>query len=356
MITEKSVYDSILSGNYLELILFTGNEVIDGFIWILIIAVIVISVIGLLAALSPAKTKREEKEVELYGSRFAYFVNQWTGLFLTCCLIVGIFVLTITAIHYCQEFIDYHFSGYSFYPLISAVCTFIVFCGVPALFVVPLFRTKFFARFRSMFGSDYNGVPSYTCCRKYVEDNKTKIGLFVRPAVSKYDITLANKYCVFDADLLTSSLYCMEYTVINKVNSEKTILKIFSNDVKQKQNLFFNVCKTFNYDTKADDIINIFEEIYRKRKTKTEHKNVKQIYLDVNSCSEAELTAIPGVTIAKAKHAVKVRNKMKFLTMNQFYKEIELDEEFIEQIPVKGNKIILNNLPEYQKLEMKKEE
>ena len=73
--------------------------------------------------------------------------------------------------------------------------------------------------------------------------------------------------------------------------------------------------------------------------------------------SEAELTALPGVTIAKAKHAIKVRQEQgKFLTMNKFYQAIDLDEEFIKQIPIKGNKIIYNQLPEFKALEMKRED
>ena len=42
--------------------------------------------------------------------------------------------------------------------------------------------------------------------------------------------------------------------------------------------------------------------------------------------------------------------------MKQFYQTINLKEEFIEQIPTKGNKIILCDLPEYQKQEIHKTE
>ena len=88
--------------------------------------------------------------------------------------------------------------------------------------------------------------------------------------------------------------------------------------------------------------------------TKIQKSNCpKKLYIDINQASEAELTALPGVTIAKAKHAIKTRNKYAFyLSVNQFYVSIELNEEFIEQIQTKGTKILLNELPEYKKLEM----
>ena len=45
-----------------------------------------------------------------------------------------------------------------------------------------------------------------------------------------------------------------------------------------------------------------------------------------------------------------------YLSVNQFYEAINLEETFVEQITSKGTKILLNNLPEYKALEMKRGE
>ena len=112
-----------------------------------------------------------------------------------------------------------------------------------------------------------------------------------------------------------------------------------------------------DYDWKAEGLIKFIKNDLKHTKyadITEKNKIVRDISLNINQASEAELTANPGVTIAKAKHAIKVRNQQRlFLTMNQFYKAIDLSEEFIEQIKVKGNKIILDELPEYKRLEMK---
>ena len=334
--------------------MFTGNEVIDYLIWFLIIAFVVIGVIGLYTAFSPS-TEEEKKEISSYGSKWTYFFNQTLGIFLYIGMIIGAFIITAAATIFSEKLLDRFFGAYSIYPLISFVGTMAVFFGFFVLFGLLFFKTKFFARYYGIFGSDDNGIPAYLRCRNYIEENRTKIGLFVRPSMNKYDITLANKYCAFKADLLTSTLYRMEYTLIDKVNGKKIILKILSYDIKKKQQLFFDVCKAFSYDTTAGDIFQIFNRLPAS-KEQTEQKDIKQLYLDINEASEAELTAIPGINISRAKHAVKVRKKqIKFLTANQFFKAIDLNEEYIEHVQVKGNKILLNNLPEYKMHEIKKE-
>ena len=159
---------------------------------------------------------------------------------------------------------------------------------------------------------------------------------------------LANKYVIFEYNIsdITTGITRLELTD----KAEKTVYKIriYAN---ARYELFTELCKNFNYETTAGDIIKELKGYV----TKDEDSSVvKNLHLDINQASEAELTAIPGVTIAKAKHVIKVRNKQKlFLTMNQFYKAIDLNEEFIEQIKFKGTKILLNELPEYKRIEMR---
>ena len=196
-------------------------------------------------------------------------------------------------------------------------------------------------------------------CKRYIEENKVKIGLFVRPSINKNEITLANKYCAVSFNI---SMGLSSIKIFDKINGQEKILRVnktFYDLLTSKNthdlltNLFFTVCEVFNYDIKAEEI----EEKCKGKhpflyKWEMKTKKQKNLTLDINQASEAELTALPGVTIAKAKRAIKMRNKYAFyLSMNQFYEAINLDEEFIEQIKTNGNKILLNELPEYKRLE-----
>ncbi len=184
---------------------------------------------------------------------------------------------------------------------------------------------------------------------KYVEDNKVSLGLFARPYSSMSNIVLANKYVVIEFNIL--SFVQKRYGKIEIKDKIKNLE--YNAEVLNKYKVFEKLCGIFNYDTTAQNLIKAFSN----------HKNIlkqplyKPLYLDINQASEAELTALPGVTIAKAKRAIKMRKKYAFyLSVNQFYEAINLEEQFIEQITSNGTKILLNNLPEYKALEMKQEE
>ena len=200
-------------------------------------------------------------------------------------------------------------------------------------------------------------------CKKYIEENKVKIGLFVRSSLNKHEISLANKYCVVSFNI---SRGLNNVKILDKVSGQEKIMRINKTfyDLLTSKNthdlltgLFFTVCANFDYDITAEEI----EEKCKGKhpflyKWKMKTKKYKNLSLDINQASEAELTALPGVTIAKAKHAVKMRKKYAFyISMNQFYEAINLEEEFIEQIQTNGNKVLLSELPEYKKLEMKRE-
>lgn len=197
--------------------------------------------------------------------------------------------------------------------------------------------------------------------RRYIEENRTRIGLFEKPSENRHFIIIANKYITITFNV-TSFMHGMGFiSVADKIICrEKHIGLSFArtNSVlpqsEQQYKFFTYICDNFNYETNADDFWALLEKEniqYYETKAEGKIKNTS----DVDQMSEAELTALPGVTIAKAKHAKKIqRERGLFLTMNKFYKAIDLEEEFIEQIPLKGNKIIYNQLPEFKMLEMKR--
>ncbi len=215
----------------------------------------------------------------------------------------------------------------------------------------------FFASLPSWIRMQHGAVQILKRCKAYIEENKVKIGLFVRPSINKNEITLANKYCAVSFNI---SMGLSSIKILDKTSGQKKTLKVNKTfyDLLTSKNtydllisLFYAVCEAFNYDVTAEEI----EEKCKGKQPflyKWKTKKYNKLSLDINQASEAELTALPGVTIAKAKRAIKMRNKYAFyLSMNQFYEAINLDEEFIEQIKTNGNKILLNELPEYKRLE-----
>ena len=200
-------------------------------------------------------------------------------------------------------------------------------------------------------------------CREYLEDNKVKLGLFIRPALNKKDITLANKYCsvklnvtkAFRELIITDKILCEEKHLSLKLSR----YAILTNDEKDTLYRFFiDAIKKFNYETKTQDILKLVsnKNNFLGIPCKIETVKTDKIFLNINRASEAEFTGIPGVTIAKAKHAAKIRKeKGFFLSVNEFYKAINLEEQFTEQISAKGNKIILNDLPDYKRLNITEE-
>lgn len=198
---------------------------------------------------------------------------------------------------------------------------------------------------------------------RYIEENAVRIERFKKPFGKKNEIILANKYLMITFDI-KSFMYGNGFIAVadKLICKEKYLGLSFArtNSVlsqgEQQYNFFKYICDNFDYETTAEDFWALLDKENIQYYEFKSEKKIKNIY-DVNQMSEAELTALPGVTIAKAKHAIKVRREQgKFLTMNKFYQAIDLEEEFIEQIPLKGNKIIYNQLPEFKALEMKRED
>ena len=194
--------------------------------------------------------------------------------------------------------------------------------------------------------------------QQYIEENKTSLGLFARPVYyNKSKIILANKYVAIEFNISNADYNLFLIDVIDKIEKIKYTLKVTSARTYKSYRSFKKILNSIiDYDTTTKDVFLTLKRANTEYEITKETEIKGNLLLDINQASEAELTALPGVTIAKAKHAIKVRNKLLFLTMNQFYEAINLDEEFIEQIQTKGKKILLNELPEYKRLQFNKDE
>ena len=226
----------------------------------------------------------------------------------------------------------------------------IIYSIFPLPIIITISKDIFLKIKILLIGSD----PRYF---EYIKSSKTSLGRFTRPVLSdRRKIILANKYTIIDFDIISFSEREGRVYITDKQNG--SVYEIYFSKQNKSQrmiSIFREICEIFDYEIVAKDVLKTIRNKNYKLNQKTKETRNKKLYLDINQASEAELTAIPGVTIAKAKRAIKMRKKYAFyLSVNQFYEAINLEEQFIEQITSKGTKILLNNLPEYKHLEMKR--
>lgn len=168
------------------------------------------------------------------------------------------------------------------------------------------------------------------------------------------NLTLSNKFC-------TLSIYRKDKRVI-------CLSKVFDTDGKKMMIIatdfspmdideyFDMMCELFSYGTKYDDVYNslrataiIKESVFASKPLEPEHteqrsktlepKVSKITYLppdnltDVNNCSEAELTALPGISIISAKKIIKYREtKRPFKSVEDFIEVMKIKPHFAKQL------------------------
>lgn len=193
----------------------------------------------------------------------------------------------------------------------------------------------------------------------YVKENIKRLSHFMTRFSPRREIRLSNKYilismniidfvnedCVIDiTDKIAGEQYAINFSVVNNKGRSNGDQCLF---------VFTSICELFNYETKTDDIMKFIEDNNIMIRDKFCPSKIKY-YIDINKASEAELTAIPGISVAKAKKAIKMRSeKGDFWNLNQFYEEMDLDDNLIYEISAKGNKIPYNELPKYNEIEFK---
>lgn len=189
----------------------------------------------------------------------------------------------------------------------------------------------------------------------FILENLYKIELFVRPSDKWDKITLANKILTLEIDIKSFMYNYCTLTIVDKINRKERTIEFHPQPryCENKFALFQKLCGEFNYETSAEDVRTALKLVgTSKYRVDIKHSAIiEELCLDINEASEAELTALPGVTIAKAKRAIKLRKeKTRFSSVKEFYKKINLDEKFLEQIDFDGNDVILNELPLYKQI------
>ena len=163
------------------------------------------------------------------------------------------------------------------------------------------------------------------------------------------DLKLTNKYC--HLRLLKDGV-----TIIGKekVHPYRRFDVVFSS-VHDYKDLWEMFCKSFSYNTRYDNLLEfchlfklrILEYEYSNKNTdiseaeekKVENKPIvlEQVEdfdkLDINNCSEVEMTALPGISIVMSKKAIKRRDEIHgFKTIDEFFSFLKLKPHIQEQL------------------------
>ena len=126
---------------------------------------------------------------------------------------------------------------------------------------------------------------------------------------------------------------------INLSLIDYTIFTVGDSPINQK---FDEICMYFDSKTSYFKIANDLKMHFKVKETKAKIEEKKyevdlgatnDNLLDINTASEKDITALPGVSIILAKKIIKYRNeKGGFESLDEFYKEMKIKPHFIEQL------------------------
>ncbi|MCM1004623.1 MAG: helix-hairpin-helix domain-containing protein [Candidatus Gastranaerophilales bacterium] len=212
--------------------------------------------------------------------------------------------------------------------IVHVLLNLLLYLGVPEHIVdflyniLPVFVLLFIFGVYSLISTILN--------RRIVKERKKRLKqlyIFLEPYdnIWKY-LKLKNKF-------VRVELKCL---LIN-LSDEKTLCKIKTSTNDNIQPCFDMICDNFNSKTTFNDLF----ELIKKSKFYTDIKYEISIKscdtsiekIDINNCSELELTSLPGINIALAKRIIKQRNVIKgFKNKVDFLEFLNIKPHLTEQI------------------------
>ena len=217
---------------------------------------------------------------------------------------------------------------------------------------------------RVVYGSGESSILSKYWRRRQLRMRRREALRYAKSFVSPYrslfgKLILSNKYCkiIFSTEKNVTKFFCMskEYNTKNELPffEARAVEKTVWNDE------FFNsLCFNFSYNTRLENIHNVFsnnkflldDANYDVSKPQIQSANtlkpnlqpdssndntVQQLLeqINVNSATEAELTALPGINIIMAKKIIKQRDhKGEFKSVNDFMSFLKVKPHFEKQL------------------------
>ena len=228
-------------------------------------------------------------------------------------------------------------------------------------------------------GSSYEQNP-FTFLTSFFERRNRRISAlnkavnYVKPYEKIFgNLVLSNKYCTFAINSDRKTITCMS-SVYNSFGKKMMLVaKDFSPmDVDE---YFDMICEVFSYNTKYEDIYNsltsvatIKDSVYSTKQVDTNIKNNEDVkkssdcevisinenipsvdndvvsldLVDVNHSSEAELTALPGISIVMAKKIIAFRDQQRpFKSVDDFLAVMKIKPHFAKRLKpmLSANKI-----------------
>lgn len=159
------------------------------------------------------------------------------------------------------------------------------------------------------------------------------------------DFCLSNKFCMVN---YISGTKVFAMSNIADEEGKKSICTAEKFAIIELDDFWDRICMEFDHQTSYNDIlrqcslsaIEIKESFMQagvRKNNKIEEKIIKsEELIDINNCSEAELTALPGISAVISKKIIKFREETReFKSFDDFIAEMAIKEHFAEQLKTK---------------------
>ena len=171
------------------------------------------------------------------------------------------------------------------------------------------------------------------------------------------NLSLSNKFCDLTVNANEKSVTCISKVFNNQNRKMCLVAKDFGSiDINE---YFDMMCELFSWNTRYEDVYNslramavISESVWQINKevpavpeqpaetkigdSKTDDVVVplfNKVLVDVNNCSEAELTALPGISLVVAKKIIKYREQQRpFKSVEDFITVMNIKPHFAKQL------------------------
>lgn len=164
------------------------------------------------------------------------------------------------------------------------------------------------------------------------------------------NLKLSNKYCRLELGSDGVTIICVEK------RSPYRIFRVLQSHVHEYTDLWDMFCVNFSHNKTFDGLLEDCK-LYKvsieckgqapKPETLQEPKKVVYDKLDINNCSEIELTELPGISIVMAKKVVKKRDEIGgFKTIEDFFSFLKLKSHMQTQL---RDRICLNKMKNARK-------
>lgn len=216
-------------------------------------------------------------------------------------------------------------------------CCFMLFSIAPvptSIIMLVLFAAFLFFKFYLPHKTVANGRVA----RREAALKKAKIYLAPYEDIWR-DLKLSNPHCYLTLGMDGMTIEGFEKTKGGAFRSFR-VLKSNVHDWEELWNMF---CKAFNYSKSYDGLLEDCRRFSLVIEEKLFEKPVEQKIpvapaaplnrVDINNCTEDDLTALPGISIIMAKKAVKRRNETGgFNSVEDFFAELNIQTHMQEQL------------------------